>query len=476
VIITESKVLHYFREINKIPRGSGNEKQISDWLLKFARDRNFEVVQDAVNNIIIKKPGTNGNNEPLIIQGHMDMVCEKNADKEHDFLRDPIKLKIDGDMVYADGTTLGADNGIAVAMALALLDSDDIKHPPLEIFLTVDEEVGMTGAAVVDPSLFSAKRLINLDSEEEGVFYTSCAGGCKIDMRIPTHKIPVPAEYEQYAVRVKGLIGGHSGMDIIKGGANSNKLLARVLNELVKHSARINSIKGGLQMNAIPRESEAIVFIPPLKVKHISEIIINYKNIFRNEYRITDPDITVEFAGTDSAESTVFDETTTRKILAAILLAPNGVLCMSADIPGLVEVSNNIGVVTAGSDVVSIWHCPRSSVNSKMEDVLGQIKTLSDLLDAEFVKTAVYPSWEYRATSPLRDSLINSYEKTFGKKPELMAVHAGLECGIISKKIPGADMISFGPDIFMVHSPDEHFSISSLDRTWKFLTVGLAEL
>ncbi|MDR2648631.1 MAG: aminoacyl-histidine dipeptidase [Clostridiales bacterium] len=472
-------VLEYFKEISKIPRGSGNEKKISDWLCGFAKERGLFVIQDAVNNVIIKKPGTRGyeDADPLIIQGHMDMVCEKNADKKHDFLTDPIPIIIEGDTVRADGATLGADNGIAVAMALALLDSKDIPHPPLEILLTVDEEMGMSGAEALDGSLLSGRKLLNLDTEEEGVFCVSCAGGLKMETKAPVEYADLPAAYDQFTLRVKGLKGGHSGMDIIKGRANSNRLLGRALRDvLTKLDARLVSVSGGMKMNAIPRESEAVIAIKAEDYDKAAGLIKSYESVFRNEYRVCDPLAALELMRAETAGSRVFTEETARRTVAILCLTPLGVLKMSSDIQGLPETSNNLGVVRTGDGFVSFACALRSSVASGKYALMSQIEMLAELTGAVCESSGDYPEWEYNPRSELRGRLVKLYEGVYGRGPKVEAIHAGLECGLFTRKLPGVDMISFGPDIFDVHSPDEHFSISSMERVWDFLTHVITKI
>jgi len=475
----ESIVLKYFREISKIPRGSGNEKQISDWLYGFAKERDLPVIQDAVNNIIIKKPGTRGfeNAEPIIIQGHMDMVCEKNADTKHNFLEDPIQLVIEGDIVRARGTTLGADNGIAAAMALALLDSDDIPHPPLEILLTVDEESGMTGAENLDGSLLSGRKLINLDSEEEGVFYVSCAGGLRTVLNLPVAYINLPETYGMFSIRVKGLKGGHSGMDIDKCRGNGNRLLGRVLRAVYNEmDAYLVSISGGMKMNAIPRESEAVIALKTEDYEKAAEQIKMQETLFRNEYSVSDPSVTLEFSRIEAQNRQALSEEAGRKAIAILCLTPLGVQEMSPDIPGLPETSNNLGVVRTNEKVISFANAIRSSTASRKYEIRSQLEQLAGLTGAQCESGNGYPEWEYNPRSNLRDALVRQYEGIYGHKPQIKAVHAGLECGLFTRKLPGVDMISFGPDIFDVHSPGEHFSISSMERVWDFLTRVLTEI
>ena len=472
-------VLEYFKEISKIPRGSGNEKGISDWLYRFAKERDLFVIQDAVNNIIIRKPGTHGyeDSEPVIIQGHMDMVCEKNADKQHDFLTDPIKIITDGDCLKADGTTLGADNGIAVAMALSLLDSSDIPHPPLEVLMTVDEEQGMIGADNLDGSLLSGRKLINLDSDEEGVFTVSCAGGLRMELTLPVEYIELPSSYGMFVIRVKGLKGGHSGMDINKCLANSNRLLGRVLNAVyTEMDAHVASISGGMKSNAIPRESEAVIAIRTEDYDKAAGLISSYETIFRNEYHESDPSVIIEFTRGETKSSQVFSQDTGKKAIAILCLSPLGVLEMSPDIPGFPETSNNLGVVFTDDNILSFEYSLRSSVASRKYALKAQIEQLADLAGARCESSSDYPEWEYSPNSSLRDTIVKEYKVLCGRKPKVEAIHAGLECGLFSRKLPGVDMISFGPDITGAHSPGERMSISSVGRVWDFLTRILTKI
>jgi len=472
-------VIDYFKKISNIPRGSGNEKEISDWIQNFAKERGLSVTQDSVNNLVIKKPGTKGyeNADTIILQGHMDMVCEKNVGTQHDFLKDPIRTVIDGDIMKADGTTLGADNGIAVAMSLALLDSSDIPHPPLEVLLTVDEEEGMMGAKALDGSLLSGRKLINLDSAEEGIFYVSCAGGLLIDLKLPMEYVELPEIYNVFTIRVKGLKGGHSGMDINKGRGNSNRLLGRVLHRMCSElDAYVASVSGGLKHNAIPRESEAFIAIRADQSNKATEIVKFFDGVFKNELKVGDPGVEIEFVQAEKNISRAFSKLATQKVISVLCIAPLGVQDMSQDIPGLTEVSVNMGVVNTDEGTVKVTFCLRSSVASKKDALRNQIELVAGLLDASYEVYGEYPEWEYNPNSALRNKLMEIYERMNGHKPKIKAVHAGLECGLLAQKLPGVDIISFGPDISNAHSPDEYVSISSVERVWDFFTHALAEI
>lgn len=465
------KVFQYFEELTRIPRGSGNEKEVSDYLVKFAKERKLEVIQEECLNVIIKKPGTKGyeNAPTVILQGHMDIVCEKLSTVEHDFEKDPIPLVVDGDYVKTKGTTLGADNGIAVAMSMALLDSEDISHPPLEVFITVDEETGMVGALNVNPENLSGKILINLDSEEEGTFLTSCAGGIDSIIDLPIKWIEALDNYNGYKIKISGLFGGHSGAEIDKGRANANKLMGRLLNTLGKNvNFYLSSLRGGAKVNAIPRDAEAIVLVKSEDISKFENIIKENRIIFRNEFKTADPNIEVEFESIEKPKK-VFSKETTDKAIKLLMLIPNGVNSMSADIEGLVESSSNLGVVTTDDENVVFYTSIRSSVKSIRYVIEDRIQIIADILDVTNKFEAEYPEWEYNPNSKIREICEEAYEKLYGKKPKVTAIHAGLECGVFKERLGDLDMISLGPDMKDVHTPEEALSISSTKRTYELL-------
>jgi dipeptidase D len=465
------KVFEYFEAISNIPRGSGNEKEISDYLVSFAKERNLEVIQDKELNVIIKKNATKGyeNSPAVILQGHMDMVCEKNLDKEHDFLKDPISLIVDGDFISADGTTLGGDNGIAVAYMLAILDSNIIEHPPLEVFITTNEEVGMDGAIGVDASNFNGKYFINLDSEEEGEFLVSCAGGLKTYIELPIkweQKDGIPIK-----IMVKGLKGGHSGSEIHQNRGNSNKILGRLLFELSKQvDIHVVEIFGGSKDNAIPREAYANLIVAENDINKLEEIIEDTSKIIKNEYKTSDHNLTIVVdKQTESTKDRVISKDTLDNLLFLLLNVPSGVQTMSFDIEDLVESSLNLGVVATKEETIKFTISVRSSVGSLKELIQQQLELFAKKTNSNFVVTGQYPEWEYRSESKLREIFIKTYEDMYGKKPLIKAIHAGLECGVLDKKIEGLDMISLGPNMYDVHTPDERLSISSTKRTWEFV-------
>ncbi len=472
------KVFKFFEEISLIPRGSGNERAIADYLVEFATQRNLWVNKDNNNNVIIKKPATKGyeNSKTVILQGHTDMVTEKNSDTIHDFKKDPIQLYIDGDFVKARGTTLGADNGIAVAMALAFLDSNEYKHPNIEALFTSEEETGMFGALAVNEQLLNGKILLNIDSEEEGIFLASCAGGIRQCIELPINYVDVKKDSISYEIMIKGLCGGHSGQDIDKELANSNVLMGRVLSEIDDIiDVNIISIEGGAKDNAIPRECTCKISIEEKDEDKFLSIINECSNVFKNEFRVNEPNLEL-CVEKSSIVQKCFDTDTTKKVIATILLIPNGVKAMSLDIKGLVETSNNLGVIKIKDDVVKFNCATRSSVLTRKKMLISEMKILANLVKAKHSVSGDYPAWEYKEESFVRDVFVKTYKDMYGKTPKVDAIHAGLECGLLIEKMPYLDMISFGPNISGAHTPEEKLSISSTKRVWEFLLNVLENL
>jgi len=460
------KVFYYFEEITKIPRGSGNEKEISDYLLNLAKSKGWEVLQDEFLNIIIKKPATKGyENSPVVmLQGHMDMVCEKNEDVVHDFEKDPIMLRIIDGCIYGTETTLGADNGIAVAIALSILDSDDLEHPALEVFITTDEEKGMTGAEKVDGSIFKSKYMLNLDSEEEGVFTSGCAGGCDVQFKIPIIRQHVERK-KAYKIVVKGLLGGHSGAEIHKERGNANKILGRVLYDMLDNIDLVN-INGGSKINAIPREAYAIIITE--KIDIVNSKIEIWNEILKNEYTFTDPSVSV-FVIETNTEEIPMEHAIFKKIVTAINIIPSGVLSRSTVID-LVISSNNLGVITTENNFISVYCSSRSSVETLLTyGFAPAMKQLGDTLEIECNVGNGYPGWEYVKNSAIRDICVKTYKELYNEEPEVVAIHAGLECGLLMEKIKGLDAISIGPNTWDVHSPNEHLSIKSTENVYNFI-------
>ena len=474
--INNERFFDYFEDLTKIPRGSGNEQGVSDYLVKFAASHGFEYIRDEMNNVIIYKNGTPGyeNSDTVILQGHMDMVNEKNNDKVHNFETDPLTLKVDGDYIYADGTTLGADNGIAVAFAMAILHSEDIPHPPLEVLITTQEEVGLIGAVALQPGLLKGTRLINIDSEEEGVLIAGCAGGARVDHRLPVQY--EPALGSQVKITLTGLTGGHSGMDIHKLKGNSIKLLGRVLYEVSKqYPINIVTLSGGSKNNAIPRESQAVLSINPADKTAIENLIGHIAAEIRNEINSLDGKLTITCRFTDQADEQM-DLQSTARLLRFLIMMPSGVVSMSPDIPGLVMTSNNLGVMTTEGGHVLFQSAPRSSSKSSKQHLLDYLEVVARTFGAAFAITSQYPQWEYQKDSDLRLKATRVYQALTGREMAVRVLHAGLECGILTEKTVNCDMISIGPNLYDVHTPNEHVSIASAQRTFTFLKQLLGEL
>lgn len=471
-------VFQYFEEISNIPRGSGNEKGISDYLLNFGKELGLESIQDEALNVIIKKPGTPGyeNAPTVIIQGHMDMVCEKNNGVEHDFEKDPLKLRIVDDYIYATDTTLGADNGIAVAYAMAILASNDISHPPIEVLLTTDEETGMSGAMAIKKENLQGKILINLDNEEEGYLLVSCAGGVRSTATLKVDEQEIGSK-KLIKINISGLKGGHSGMDIIKERGNSNKILGRVLKGLLREvKFNLVSLNGGSKNNAIPREAEAIIAVNPNDENTAIEVINNWNNIIENELRAQDPGLKIEASITDIKTCKEFTDESTKKVVDLLYIYPNGINTKSTEIEGLVESSTNLGVLTTKDGVVEFDSAIRSSIPSLKEEIVLRSKTIVELLGGKFETTSDYPGWEYDPNSKVRDICQKVHKDMYGKEAKIVAIHAGVECGLFNEKLGNLDMISFGPNLYDVHTPDEHMSISSVKNCYEYLLGILKEI
>lgn len=473
------KVFYYFEEISNIPRGSGNEKAISDYIVNFAKERGLFVYQDDAWNVLIRKKGTKGyeNSETVILQGHIDMVCEKNNDVVHDFSSEGLKLCVDGDFVSAKGTTLGGDDGIAVAYMLAVLDDDTVSHPPVECLFTTDEEVGMKGAIAFDASILEGRKLINLDTEEEGHILVSCCGGMKVTTKIPAVYENVSSDLIPCYIKIRGLKGGHSGADIHLQRANANKLMGRVLESVKDFDVKVSKVNGGLMDNAISRECDAFVFVDESKMGEISNVLSNIEKTFVHEYKGVDEDIKVNIEKVNGEfEYVAFDDITVSKIIDMLTLIPYGVSTMSMGIKGLVESSNNIGILRTVNNNIEFVCAVRSSIASRKDIILNQIETAGRLLGGETIVTSAYPAWEFNPDSELLKITKKVYTDFYKKEPIVEAIHAGLECGLFAEKVNGIDMISIGPDIFDVHTPDERLKISSTESTWEFLKAILASL
>ncbi len=471
-----SVVWNNFHALTRIPRPSKKESRAVEYLYEFGKSLGLETVKDEIGNIIIRKPATPGmeNRKGVILQGHCDMVPQKNPDVEHDFEKDPIETWIDGEWVKAKGTTLGADNGIGVAMAMSVLQSDDIKHGPVEVLVTIDEETGMTGANELKPGVLHGDILINLDSETEGELYIGCAGGVDASASIPYRTEQVPEGWHHaHLIRVSGCQGGHSGMDIILCRANANKLLARALLPLVRdYGVRLASVEGGNMRNAIPREAEAVVLIPDGNVGEVDQYLHELLPVLITEYAVTDPQIYVGMRACKEPEACMAEEDALR-CMRALLSVPEGVERMSDQMPGMVETSNNTAIVRTENGKFVIKTLMRSSVDSAKEALMEKMRAVIELAGGTVEFTGGYSGWAPNAESPVLHTMKSVYEKLYGKTPAVLAIHAGLECGIIGGKYPGLDMVSCGPTIMSPHSPDERLHIPSVEKCWNFLKAVL---
>ena len=467
-------VLGYFEEICGIPHGSGNTKMISDYIVAFAKEHGIRYVQDELNNVILFGEGTCGmeDHPPVILQGHVDMVCEKDADCSIDMAVDGLDVTHDGQCVFAKGTTLGGDDGIAVAMAMALLADKSIPHPPLEVILTVDEETGMYGAAGIDLSALKGKMLINLDSEEEGVFTVSCAGGgsATISLDAPRRAVYGPC----IRLSVDNLQGGHSGAEIHKNRTNANKVMGEFMNRIQKLMPLcLTSISGGSKDNVITRSCQATLVAMGTDLERINEIAAELQAEIREKY--DEPEALVQAFDVDALGGNSMSTEDTAKVVGLLCAAPYGVQKWSEDMPGLVQTSLNLGVVKLG-DKFSATFSVRSSVNNEKLELLDKLKELSEQFGGEYVLHSQYPAWEYKKDSNLRDTMVRVYKEMYDKEPQVLAIHAGLECGLLGEKVPGLDCVSVGPSMHDIHTSRERLEIASTERVWKFLLEVLKAL
>ena len=471
------RVMYYFEEICAIPHGSGDTDRLSHYLVEFAKSHNLRFYQDELGNVVIYKEAFKGYEDAptVILQGHMDMVCEKSPGVEHDFTKDPLKLSINGDYIEADGTTLGGDNGIAVAYSLAILESTEIRHPALEVVITVDEETGLLGAAGLDCSVLKGKRLINLDSEAEGSIWVSCAGGAAGCSHIPVQR--VEAEGQKIAIRVHGLMGGHSGAEIDKKRANANILIGRMLYALKKVCAfEMIALEGGQKDNVITREAKAELLISAEDLEQVQTFTKDYQKKLREEYAETDDAIQIDITDLGYSQEMIIYPTSREKVLFYLMQVPFGVQKMNGTIENLVETSSNIGIMALEKDKFYACSSIRSSVTSAKEAISNKIEYLTEFLGGEYEVLGVYPAWEYRKESPLREKMSAVYEEMYGKKPQIVAIHAGLECGLFYEKIEDLDCVSIGPDMQDIHTPEEKLCISSTESVWNYLLKVLESL
>ena len=467
-------VFSYFEKLCSIPHGSGNTKQISDYLVSFAKENNIRYVQDELNNVLLFGEGTCGyeNHEPVIIQGHMDMVCEKDADCPINMDTDGLDITHDDTYVFAKGTTLGGDDGIAIAYALALLADNTIPHPPLEVIITVDEETGMDGATGIDLSSLKGRTMLNIDSEEEGIFTVSCAGGAKATISMPITRRAVYGPCVK--LTVEGLQGGHSGVEIHKNRANANKVMGELLGRVQKlMPICITKLEGGAKDNAIPRSCEVTFVALGMYIERINEITEQLQKEIREQF--DEPNVIIRGDDVDALGGNALTSECSAKVIGLLNAAPNGVQSWSEDIEGLVQTSLNLGVLKL-DDALHLTWAVRSSVEKGKEDLLHKLKELSAFYESECNIRGEYPAWEYKKDSKLRDTMIRVYTEMYGKAPEVIAIHAGLECGLLSEKLPGLDCVSIGPNMQDIHTSREKLEIASTKRTWEFLLEVLKAL
>lgn len=464
-----------FYALTQIPRPSKFELEAAKYICDFGKNLGLESFQDEVGNVIIRKPATAGMEDRMgiILQAHIDMVPQKNNDVEHDFKKDPIKPRIVDNMVYATGTTLGADNGLGCAVAMAVLEQNDLVHGPIEVLITIDEETGMTGARALQPGVLKGDILINLDSETEGELYVGCAGGLDCSALFKYTTEAVPAGYVGQALNVKGLVGGHSGMDIILYRANANKVLVRALLPLLRDlDGKLISIEGGNMRNAIPREGVAYIALPEAKLAEAKALVAKVEAEVKVEYAATDKDAKVFLEDAPVAGEAICQQVALN-LCKALYACPSGVERMSDAMPGLVETSNNMAIVKSENGTISVHSLMRSSVDTAKDDLAEKMRAVFELAGAEVSFRGGYSGWAPNMASPILREMKAVYEKLYGKQPAVMAIHAGLECGILGGTYPNWDMVSCGPTIFSPHSPDERVEIASVGKWWDFVVEVL---
>ncbi|HEV8537735.1 MAG TPA: aminoacyl-histidine dipeptidase [Bacteroidota bacterium] len=469
-------VWKHFAAISRIPRGSKNEKAIGDYVVDAAARSGLVAKRDKFGNVVVKKPAHPSHSHAKIIalQGHLDMVCEKNADTVHDFTKDPIDLVRKGNLLMANGTTLGADNGVAVATNLAIMEDKTLEHGPLEFLFTVDEETGLTGASNLSGNLLESKTLLNLDSEEEGALYVGCSGGRDTVATFKHSFEPAPRQFVAARIQVKGLKGGHSGLEIDKNRGNAIKILNRVLIKLSALGARLSAFEGGNKRNAIPRECEALVFLPGKKLAEARLKVGELQSIIKAEISSVDPDLSITLGELPASKKAKVVKKTQQQLLCkAIAALPHGVLKMSSEIAGLVETSTNVAVISTTKKAFVLATSQRSSVASELDETVETVTSILELSGAKVENSDGYPGWKPNLSSPILRLAKETYKSLYGKEPAVKAIHAGLECGILGEKFPGMDMVSFGPTLEGVHSPDEKIYIDTVERFWRFLLAIL---
>jgi dipeptidase D len=467
------KILQIFEQISAIPRGTKHEQEISAWLQEWASEHRLSSQTDPAGNLVIRVPASLGREDrPIVVlQGHMDMVCEKTPDSTHDFLRDPIRCIVDGDWLRADKTTLGADNGIAITLALVLVEDTSVTHPPLELLFTVEEEVGIGGASHLDPDLIRGKTLINLDSEDEGELYVGCAGGITTQIQLPISRELPPTNHIGIHIEVDGLKGGHSGAEIHKHRGNANQILARALDRIQRaFPIQLSLIQGGTAHNAIPRQAEAVFVCPKEKLDECKNQIALLEKELLDEFSKSDPDLRMRLIlDNDGDKHEVTSTAETEKIVRLLMALPHGVAHMSDNIEGFVETSNNLAIIEMKNGVLHVTSSQRSSVMSRLDELSRRIEAVARLAGAQVEHIDGYPGWKPNMDSDLLKKSVETYEKLFSQKPEVKIIHAGLECGIIGERCADMDMISLGPTIKNAHAPNEMLYIPSVTRVWNFL-------
>ncbi len=464
------KVFYFFEQLCAIPHGSGNIEKISGYLADFAKERGLFHIQDEAKNVIIVKEASKGYEDvpALIIQGHMDMVAVKEPDCPLDMEKDGLLLQTDGDWIMAKGTSLGGDDGIAAAYALALLDDDDMPHPRLEVVLTVDEETGMGGASVIDVSMLQGKRMLNIDSEEEGILLTGCAGGARAVCRLPIVRENIKGT--ACRITLTGLLGGHSGIEIHKERGNANCLLGRMLYALLRKIAYgIVDLKGGVADNAIPASAAAVLAVKEEDAGALRKMTEEYEALLRKELQTKDAGVRVVFEKLNDGTHAILTEASKEKAVHMLMIAPNGIQAMNADIPGLVQTSLNFGILSMDDKEMTLQYSLRSCVTTEKDWLSSRVRAFAETFGAAFALSGSYPAWEFQKDSALLQKMIEIYERMFGAKPAIQTVHAGMECGIFAEKIKNLDCVSFGPDIKDIHTPKERLCISSVQRMWAYL-------
>ena len=477
-MLEPKQLWNYFYELTRIPRPSKKEAKVIAYVEKFGKDLGLETIVDEVGNVIIRKPATKGYEDRMgvILQGHLDMVPQKNSDKVHDFEKDPIEAYVDGEWVTANGTTLGADNGIGVAAAMAILASGDIEHGPIEALFTVDEETGMTGAFGLKPGLLKGDILINMDSEEDGEIFVGCAGGINVNISKKYSEVTAPTNAVAYKVIAKGLKGGHSGVDIALGRANSNKIMIRFLYQANKElGVGISSMAGGDMRNAIPREASGVVVVDRSKAASFEQLTAKYEKIYRGEFLQTEPDLVFTCEQCDMPKK-VMEMSDQSAIVRSLFACPNGVQRMSRAMIGLVETSNNLAIVRISNGQFEAKNLTRSSVDSAKEAIVNKISAVFELAGASIEKSGSYPGWNPNMNSSILRTMKNVYKRLFGIEPKVSAIHAGLECGLLGGIYPNLDMISVGPTLKYPHSPDEKVNIETVKRFYRFVVETLKEI